>query len=71
MYFWVAVLHSFFVFYHQLAGIDKPNDGECHMVPHEKAGEYIYSEELTQVGGTISVTLIVAHNLDLTSFAIL
>ena len=60
----------FTVFYHQLAGIDKPNDGECHMVPHEKPGEYIYSEELTQVCGTITLTLIFCHNLDLTLFTI-
>ena len=34
----------------QLAGIDKPNDGECHLAPHGNKGEYIYTEELTQVG---------------------
>ena len=33
----------------QLAGIDKPNDGKCHLVPYGNKGEYIYSEELTQV----------------------
>ena len=38
-----------FVFIWQLAGIDKPNDGKCHLVKHGNKGEYIYSEELTQV----------------------
>lgn len=33
----------------KLAGIDKPNDGECHLESHGDMGEsYIYTEELTQ-----------------------